>query len=235
MGSVLKKLTAERFPLIPRVLAGMYRAWHRTCRFSVSGLEHLESAKAGDGLVLFASWHFAFPAVIYYFRDRNGMVMVSRSRDGEWISKVLEWLGYRIARGSPGKRGAAALREMLAFFLSLPPEKGGLAGLGLIADGSQGPAQVAQKGILVLARHTGAPLLPVCMAANPCWRFRSWDRTMLARPFGRIAFAFGPPIRLDRDISAERMEICRRELEDALNRLVDETREAVGLPPEPRL
>ena len=33
------------------------------------------------------------------------------------------------------------------------------------------------------------PLLPVSMAADPCWRFRSWDRTVLAKPFSKIVMA----------------------------------------------
>lgn len=94
-------------------------------------------------------------------------------------------------------------------------------------DGSQGPARIAQKGILALALHSGAPLLPVSMAANPCWRLRSWDRTLIAKPFSRIVMTFGPLIRIQRGTSHERMEEYRLELENSLNRISDQAERLV--------
>ena len=57
------------------------------------------------------------------------------------------------------------------------------------------------------------------MAAKPCWRFRSWDRTILAKPFARIAMVFGPPIWAAAAASAAEMEAARQDLEDTLNPL----------------
>ncbi len=175
---------------------------------------------AADGPALFACWHFAYPAVVYYFRDRGGMLMVSRSRDGEWAARVVKLLGYEVFRGSPGKGGATALRRIISELQNGP-------GCGLIADGSQGPALKAQKGILLLARYSGAPLVPFSTAADPCWRFRSWDRTLLAKPFSHVVFAFGPPIHVARDASAEEMEQKRVELENSLNALTRKAEEAL--------
>jgi hypothetical protein len=186
--------------------------WHNTCRISVLGEEHANSLLRLKTPVLLTTWHFAFPTIVYYFRRHNAAIMVSRSRDGEWIARVLDHLGYRIARGSPGKGGARALREMLSHL-----EKGHHA--GLIADGSQGPPCIAQKGILLLARYAQAPLLPVSMAARPCYRFRSWDRTVLAKPFSHIALAYGPPLWVDRHVSSEGMEQARQDLENRLNQV----------------
>jgi len=194
--------------------AALVRKWHDTCSFSVIGRRHLEAALSGDRPMLPTTWHFAFPAVIYFFRDLNGMLMVSRSRDGEWIARVLHHLGYRTARGSAGtgKGGASALRAMLKHL-----QRGFPA--GLIADGSRGPARVAQEGILLVARLSGRPILPLSMAARPCWRFRSWDRTVLAKPFSRVVMAFGPPVGIHREASPEESEAKRVELENRLNDL----------------
>jgi len=71
--------------------------------------------------------------------DRNGMLMVSRSRDGEWMARVLEYMGFQSARGSQDKGGGTALRRMIGHI------RAGYPG-GLIADGSQGPPLVAQNG-----------------------------------------------------------------------------------------
>ncbi|MDY6910245.1 MAG: lysophospholipid acyltransferase family protein [Thermodesulfobacteriota bacterium] len=211
--------------VIPPLAAGLLRMLHRTCRFitlgdttwrtaSASGRPMLfatwRTASASGRPMLFATWHYAFPAVIYYFRNRQGVVMVSRSRDGEWAARVVHALGYQTVRGSSHRGGSRALRGMLKSV-----EEGYDA--GLIADGSQGPPQVAQKGILLVARSSGAPLVPFSMAADRYWRLNSWDRTVIAKPFSRIAFAFGPPIhvaRRDRDLDR-----LRTHLQEELDRL----------------
>lgn len=216
-----RRFHVDRVPFLPRVLAGLIKLLHGSCQFTILGKEYEEAAMAADGPALFACWHFAYPAVVYYFRDRGGMLMVSRSRDGEWAARVVKLLGYEVFRGSPGKGGASALRRIIMELKNGP-------GCGLIADGSQGPALKAQKGILLLARYSGAPLVPFSMAADPCWRFRSWDRTLLAKPFSHVVFAFGPPIHVARDTSGEEMEQKRVELENSLNALTLKAEEALG-------
>ncbi len=210
-----KRLTADRLAFAPALAAALIRLHHATCHFTIMGKEYEEEAFRIGKAPIFTSWHFAFPTVIYHFRDRNGMVMVSRSRDGEWVARILEHLGYRSARGSPGKGGGAALRQLIAHM------KEGYSA-GLIADGSQGPPLVAQKGILILARHAQSPLLPVSLAASPCWRFRSWDRTLLPKPFSHVVLTYGRPIWVGRDASPDEMERLREDLEKTMNRLTED-------------
>lgn len=215
----------DRLTILPAMAAGLFRLLHGTCRFTILGREHDEEAWKNGPPVLYTSWHCAFPAVIYHYRDRNGTLMISKSKDGEWAAQVTKRLGFDNFRGSPGKGGGTALRQLIAHI------KAGQGG-GFIADGSQGPARVAQKGILLLSRYTGAPLVPVGVAANPCWRFRSWDRTVLAKPFSRVVLAKGPPIRVGKDETSEDLERMRADLENTLNRLTADAERALGLDPE---
>jgi len=208
----IKRFHVDSVPFLPRLIAGSIKFLHRTCRFTVVGEEHMEEALKHGSPVLFTAWHFSFPAVIYHFRDRNGMVMVSRSRDGEWIARILGHLGYLSARGSHDKGGGMALRRLIGH-----TRKG--YSTGLIADGSQGPARVAQSGILLLAARTCAPLVPVSMAASPQWRLRTWDQTVIAKPFSRVVMAYGPPIQVGKDSTHDQLEAIRLQLENSLNEL----------------
>lgn len=212
MSMTSDSLKAKRVTLVPRCVALLFRLLHRSCHFTLIGQEYEQEALSYGKSIIYTAWHCTFPGVVYHFRDRNGMLMVSPSRDGDRAARVLHHLGYETVRGSSGKGGSIVLRKIVSHL------KAGQPG-GFIADGSRGPAQVAQKGILVLARHTQAPLVPVSMAAKPCWRFRSWDRTILAKPFARVVMVFGPPIWADADGSAPQMEAARQDLEDTLNRL----------------
>ncbi|SHF37881.1 hypothetical protein SAMN02745206_01863 [Desulfacinum infernum DSM 9756] len=212
---------------VPILAAGLLRLLHHSCSFSALGLGHLQRALSGPGACLFTTWHCMFPAVVHFFRNLDGVLMVSRSQDGEWASRIVHHLGYQTVRGSSHRGGSQALRAMLRL-----TRLGHYA--GLIADGSQGPAKVAQAGIVWLARATGLPLFPVCMAAHPCVRLSSWDRTIIARPFATVVMAFGEPIRVPRNVPPEGLESYRNRLQDALNRLADQAetaaRSGAGVP-----
>lgn len=211
----------ESLPYVPGAVAATLRILHGTCRFKYIGLEYLRTALSENKAVIAAFWHFAFPAVVYCFRDHNLLTIVSPSKDGEVAAGLVKGLGYTPFRGSPGKGGAKAVRQ---FISALDNCRGG----GFPADGSQGPARVAQKGLPFLAMHARSPLLPVSMAADRCWRLRSWDRTVVAKPFSRVVMAFGPPIVIERGASQERLEEYRIELEKSLNHLSDIAVKAVS-------
>lgn len=212
---------AEYMPFLPPLLAFSLRLIHRSCRFMLLGEENLRAGREWKGPVIAAFWHCAYPAVLYFFRDEGYLTIISRSRDGELAARMVQRLGFKSFRGSSGSGGATALKQLISAF-------GKSAGGGFVADGSQGPAHIAQKGLLVLALHSGSPILPVGMAAHPCWRFRSWDRTVLAKPFSRVVMAFGPMIRIERGATAERMEDYRVELEAGLNAATEAAEQAAG-------
>lgn len=208
---------------LPPLGASFLCAWHRTCRFLVLGQAHLREVLDGSRPGLLTTWHFAFPSVIYYFRNLDGVLMVSRSRDGEWAARLVHALGFQTVRGSSHRGGAHALRAMLRL-----TRKGHPA--GLIADGSQGPPLVAQKGILWLAAATGLPVVPLSLAADRAWRLPSWDRTLIPKPFSRIVLAAGEPIHAPRRMAEEDLEPFRRLLETRLNALTELARDTLRQP-----
>ncbi len=200
--------------------ASLLSAWYRTCRFLILGQDHLFSVLEGHPCGLLTTWHFAFPSVIYFFRHLNGIVMVSRSRDGEWASRLVECLGFRTVRGSSHRGGSQALRAMLRWTRTGCPA-------GLIADGSQGPPLQAQKGIVWLASVTGLPLVPVSLAANKAWRLPSWDRTLIPKPFADLVLAAGDPMHVPSPIHEKDLEWYRQVLETRLNTLTQLAQETV--------
>ncbi|MGA2402579.1 MAG: lysophospholipid acyltransferase family protein [Syntrophobacteraceae bacterium] len=211
---------AEYMPFLPPLAALALRLLHRTCLIEIVGEENYQAFNEVKGPKIPAFWHFSYPSILYFFRGQGYLTIVSRSRDGEFAARLVRKLGYFPFRGSPGKGGAAALKGIISAFRS--------PGGGFVADGSQGPAQVAQKGLLLLAMYSGCPIMPVSVAADRCWRLRTWDRTMLPKPFARIAFSFGPMIRVERGVSSDRIEQCRVQLERTLNEITAQAEMAAG-------
>ena len=200
--------------VLPPLVAGLMRLWFATLRVTTHGTEALEEYVAGGGRGICAFWHYGLFYIFHYVRGKQAAVMVSASKDGEYIARLAERLGHRSVRGSSHQRGFRALREMLEAL------KDG-ANAGIVADGSQGPARRAQPGCILMASRSDLPIFPVAWAATPTIRFKSWDRTLIPLPFARLILHQGPALHVPPDLDAPGIEQWRQRLEDELNRLYD--------------
>ncbi len=182
----------------PPVLAGLLRAYWRSCRVvSVTGAERLDALEAEGRPLIFCFWHQRQLFTIRYLLERYGdsgclAFLVSPSKDGELGARVVRRLGAHAIRGSANRTGAQALRDL---YLSVSRER--LMPV-LTPDGSQGPARVFKPGAVMLARLSGAAIVPMSYAASSAWHLRSWCRFMVPRPFARVAVAVGEPVRFER-------------------------------------
>jgi len=193
--------------LLPRLVTTLSYAIFRTCRIRFVDRHHEDQFVAAGKQIIFAGLHEGMMMLPYHFRDRSGgVVMVSRSRDGDIIADTVDRFGMRAVRGSSGRGGRDALEQMID---ALRHDD---VSAGVIVDGPRGPALEAKAGALVLARATGLPVVPGTWWARPLVRVRSWDRTVVPLPFSRIVFAFAPPLFVAPDASDAALEQARVEL-----------------------
>lgn len=179
-------------------------------------------------------WHGRFIMMPYGWRTDHPIgAIVSRHGDGEFISRVLTNFNFVNVRGSSNaahkkrkdRGGAEAFRAMVKAL------RGGTS-MGITLDGPKGPRMRAKEGAIMLARLTGKPILPVAFSASRGMIVKkSWDSFLLAWPFSRAAFKWGPPIHVPRDATPEILEEKRLELETTLNQLTDELDRKMGRTP----
>ena len=167
--------------------------------------------------VLYTTWHCHLLFPLFYGRHYSAVLppvvlMASPSRDGEFIAEVAQGLGFTVCFGSRRKGGVQALQHLADYY------RQGYS-CGLIADGSRGPARVAQKGPLYLARLTGGAIVPLAVAASRQKTFQTWDRFVLPLPFSRLALLVGEPLTVPPAARGASLETLRQELEDRLNSL----------------
>ena len=205
--------------IVPRLFYLLANAIYRTCRITIIGKEHEDRFLREGKPSLFVSWHQGFMYFAYHFRNRNGVVMVSQSKDGELGDRVVKVFGFQSARGSSTRGGKQALDVMIDMI-----NRTQCSG-GLVADGPKGPFGVAKIGIIRMAKETGLPLIPVMWWAKRKIIFNSWDKTVLPLPFTRIVFFYEPPIFVPPEATREQMENMRAELTEQLNRMHTQARE----------
>lgn len=172
-------------PLRTRLAHGVFALLARTWRVEVVGAEHLEEA-ASRGAYVFALWHRTLLPLLWWHRAQGITLLVSRHGDGELVATAAGRLGYRLARGSSSRGGAAGLLGLMRALRAGRPA-------AVTPDGPRGPAGVAKPGAVTAAWRTGAAILPVAAAADHQWRARSWDGFAIPWPFARVRIAYAAP------------------------------------------
>ena len=131
------------------------RALHATLRVRHVRVENIDHT---DQYVL-AFWHAHLLLMLHSRYRRPITVMLSQSKDGEYMARVFARHGVDAARGSSTRGGSAALREMIR------AARGG-KNIVFTPDGPKGPARVVKDGVVVAAQVTGLPIVPVAFAAK---------------------------------------------------------------------
>ncbi len=212
----LKDLGFELKVFFGRVVLAL---WSRSTRFRVHGGEAFRRLREERRPVVLAVWHGKLFLTPWFLRRFDLVPLVSPSRDGELITRVVLGWKYRIVRGSGSHPVAKAWQELLRELRS-----GG--GVIMVADGPRGPARVLKPGCVRLAQETGAALVPFTISARKKKILRSWDGFMVTRPFGRATVVFGEPLTILPGLRGDALEAERARVEAALLRL---DKEADGL------
>ncbi len=170
--------------------------------------------KPGHQPVIMVFWHnrtfLMAPFYYRYCRTRPGVVMISRSRDGQLISEIGSRLGLRAARGSSSRHGASAA------LAALHAAKDRNIDLVITPDGPRGPRYVVQPGVLRLAQATGRPI--VSITAHVRWKkvLNSWDRFQVPIPFSRCELVTGEPIFVPSDATEADLEKLAERVAESL-------------------
>ena len=184
-----------------------------TWRFEVIAEEGVTPVVFGQkpGPEIYCFWHQCVLPCTVYFRRSGAVILISRSFDGELITRVLRLFGFGAVRGS-SSRGA---REGL-LGLKRVIETGRTA--IFTADGPRGPIYQTKLGPIKLAQTTGAPIGVFHLQPEHAWILNSWDRFLIPKPFTRIVVSWAQWTRVPADLPAEQYEVKRRELNDAMER-----------------
>lgn len=209
-------MTAEdlRFEATGRAGALFLRALGSTLRVRIKGDGPLKELRRQGKPVIFCFWHSRILPLAYLHRSEGIVVLVSEHGDGEYITRVIERLGFGTARGSSTRGGARGLRGLVR-----AAREG--RDLGFTPDGPRGPARKLKLGVLVTAQLTGAPILPLAAGAARPWRMSSWDRLIVPKPFSELRLEYAEPYYIPRRATEEELSRYALDIETILDRITD--------------
>ena len=194
---------------IGRVGAGVIRCWMRTLRVRVHSEDPAVDPRVSRRGYLYCLWHETLLMPTAVFSDCGIHLLISQHRDGEYITRIVQQLGFVVARGSTTRGAVRAVRE-----LSRSAEN---ANLAITPDGPRGPRRVMQNGAVYLASRGGLAIVPIGFAFERAWRASSWDRFVLPRPFSKATCYIGHPIVVPRDADVQELAEYHKLMSEAMD------------------
>ena len=133
----------------------LIRGLHASLRVRHVRVENIEKTPQ----YILAFWHSHLLLMLHSRWKAPIAVMISQSKDGEYIARVFDWYGVESSRGSTTRGGSGALRDLIRHAKS---------GKNIVftPDGPKGPARIAKDGVVYAAQATGLPVIPVAFAAK---------------------------------------------------------------------
>lgn len=199
--------------VIPRVVWALFSLIGLTWRFEAIAEEGVTPLLfgAGVGAEIFCFWHQCVLPCTLYFRRTRATILISRSFDGELITRVLGLFGFRAVRGSSSRgarEGLLGLKDVI--------ESGAPA--IFTADGPRGPIYRTKMGPIKLAQLTGARIGAFHLEPEHAWTMKSWDRFLVPKPFTRIVVSWARWTQVPTNLPEADFESKREELNAAIER-----------------
>lgn len=209
MKKLIHKITTSKTAIFIFYL--FIRLYSLTVRMKIENEDEWLNRQQNGMPVLICLTHQQFFYMIRFFRRYfkafECQTIISKSRDGDIVAWLAEFLGVSAQRGSSSKGGRAAMEGLIEFLLIKK-------GLGfIIIDGPRGPLGVVKPGPIRIAQRTGAYIVPAFLISKDVWYVNSWDRFMIPKPFSKVTLKFGSLMKINDTNSNEEFEAKRLELE----------------------
>ncbi len=157
-------------------------------------------------------------------------VMVARHRDAALLGEALKHFDMQLIQGA----GAGGRRKdrggTHAFMAAVQALRDGRT-VAMTADVPGGIARKAGLGIVMVARRSGRPIMPVAIATSRYVSFNTWSRLTINLPYSGMGFAVGELVNVPRDATDEQLEGYRQAVEASLNTATEKAYARAGADP----
>lgn len=165
-----------------------------------------------------AMWHGQFMLMPLVRRPGfEADAMLARHGDAELMGAALAKFDIRLIRGAGAGGRNKDRGGSHAYRAAVQTLRDGRS-IAMTADvpGSGEPRR-AGLGVVLVARQSGRPVLPLAMATSRYIALNTWSRFTINLPWSDLGFAVGDPVFVPRDAEGDQLEVYRQAVEDSLN------------------
>ncbi len=186
-----------------------------TLRIEYGNKEAVEEFERTGGHYVAAFWHGTMILPWYLFRKKGTVALISKSKDGDLLARLLKHWDYNVVRGSSSEGGDVALGIMVDYAKNE-------SSIAVTPDGPRGPARKLKAGAVITSKKSGLPLTLVGIGFQKKRKLKSWDNFEIPLPFSKAKVIYSEPITVRKDLSYEETSQIIADCELKLNEIQDE-------------
>lgn len=170
-----------------------------------------ELEKANKNYVL-AFWHGSMLLPWYIHRGEKMIALISKSKDGDLLARVLKNWKYVVIRGSSSTGGDVALGIMVDYGKNKHS-------ITITPDGPRGPRHKLKAGAVIAAKKSGLPLILTGVGIQNKRSLNSWDTFSVPKFFAKATLIYSDPIYIEKDLAYEETSKVIDDCEIKMNKL----------------
>ena len=187
-----------------------------TLKWKYLNKKHADTLWKNNENFILCFWHGRLLMMpLSWKKEKKINMLISEHPDGQLISKTVKYFGINSIHGSTSKGGTKAIRNIIESL------KSGQS-VGITPDGPRGPKMKINSAIIKIASLTGFKILPLSCSVKNKFFLKSWDKFLVALPFGKGCFAWGEPLKIKKKITKEEDLKLSNKLEKILLKLTKE-------------
>ena len=185
-----------------------------TSRVTFSNQSKIDSLSKNNENFIYAFWHDQLLMCPFTWKnDLDILVLISKHKDGDIISRVISYLGFKTIRGSTNnpekiknKGGFIAAKKILSSL------KKNMC-VGIAPDGPRGPRHEVAEGIINIARMSNKKIIPVALGFKSKWTLNTWDKFIVPKFFSSMKVSWGEPIEIQEEDNIKYQILLKKELD----------------------
>lgn len=183
----------------------------KSLRIKTENKKIIEQLKNENKNFIIAFWHGTMLLPWYMHRNERAAALISKSKDGDLLSKLLRKWNYQVIRGSSSSGGEVALSIMIDYARN----KNSIA---ITPDGPRGPAKKLKAGAVITAKKSGLPLVLAGAGYNKKRELKSWDKFQVPFFFSKAKIVYSEPLYIDEQLdynsTSEMIGFCEMRLNE---------------------
>lgn len=198
-----------------KISSTLFNVLLKTVRIEVHNFDVIKKLENENKNYVVAFWHGSMLIGWYLQKNKKFSALVSKSKDGDILSSILQKWNFHVVRGSSRKGGHDALDNMTNLI-------GHNYSLAITPDGPTGPIYKMKPGAVIVSYRTQVPLFLLGIGVKNKWQIKSWDKLEIPKPFSKVIAIYSEPILIDKNLSREELNNKIIECEEKLNKLQNE-------------
>ncbi len=183
----------------------------KTLKVEIRNKENIDKLRKANKNFIIVFWHGTMLLPWYLHRNERVAALISKSKDGDLLAKLLRKWNYQVIRGSSSSGGDIALSIMIDYAKNDNS-------IAITPDGPRGPAKKMKAGAVITAKKSGLPIILIGASYKKKRELKNWDKFEIPAFFSKANVVYSEPVYVDQNLdynsTSEMINFCEAKLNE---------------------